>query len=278
MISSPRRNPEKFMKLQNEIEKDLGNLLVVPKRLTSRDSFILKAKATLAKGIKNYQRDRFVCTDVYEPDIKVTVKHSDRALRIMDTMLKCCLARGFRIEHEFSFSRVYLRKVYMQIKIRELRKQIVHIGNENPTYEPTGVLEFSLDNYRNRRWKDGRVKLEDQVLKILATMEFEVNELHEIWDANALKKKQLEERTYLKELKENYHKQDLNDFKNLLLTAKRWKDAQVLREYLKEIEESNTSSPELDYWLHWAKEKLTWYEPNLNIVDGILNNSDQNSL
>ena len=43
------------MKLQNEIEKDLGNLLVVPKRLTSRDPFILKAKATLAKGIKNYQ-------------------------------------------------------------------------------------------------------------------------------------------------------------------------------------------------------------------------------
>lgn len=55
MISSPRNNPEKFMKLQNEIEKDLGNLLVVPKRLTSRDPFILKAKATLAKGIKNYQ-------------------------------------------------------------------------------------------------------------------------------------------------------------------------------------------------------------------------------
>jgi hypothetical protein len=256
----------------------LGVLLIVPKRLNSPDPFILKAKATLAKRIRHYQWDGFVCTDVYEPDIKVTLKHADRSLRIMDTLLKCCLARGYRIEHEFSFSRVYLRKDYMKIKIREIRKQIVQKGSENPKYEPTGILEFSLDNYRNCKWRDGRVKLEDQILKILSTMEFEVNELNEIWDANARRKQQLEESTYLKELKENYCKQDMNEFKNLLLTAKRWKDAQLLREYLKEIEESSTSSPELDYWLHWANDKLTWYDPNLNIMDGISNNSDQNSL
>ena len=70
----------------------------------------------------------------------------------------------------------------------------------------------------------------------------------------------------------------MNDFKNLLLTAKRWKDAQVLREYLKEIEENNMTSPELEYWLQWANDKLAWYEPNRNIMDGILNNSDQNNL
>lgn len=278
MITNPRSNPEKFMKLQSEIEKALGMLLLVPKRLTSPDPYILKAKASLAKGIKHYQRDGFVCSDVYEPDIKTSLKHADRALRIMDTFLKCCLARGYRIEHQFSFSRVYLRKDYMQIKIREIRKQIGQKGSENQKYEPTGVLEFSLDNYRNCRWRDGRVKLEDQILKILTTMEFEVNELNAFWDASARRKKQLEEITYLKELKENYYKQDMEAFKNLLLTAKRWKDAQVLREYLKEIELSNTSSPELDYWFHWANDKLTWYEPNRNIMDGISNNSDQNSL
>ena len=278
MISSPRRNPENFIKIQNEIEKDLGALLIVPKRLTSPDPFITKAKTTLSKSIRTYQWNGFVSTGVYEPDIKTTPKHANRALRIMDTLLKCFIARGYRIEHQFSFSRVYLRKDYMKIKIREIRKQIGQNGSENQKYEPTGVLEFSLDNYRNCKWRDGRVKLEDQILKILTTMEFEVNELNEYWDNNARKRRIQDEKDYLEELRENYALQEINYFKNLLLTAKRWKDAQVLREYLKEIEESNISSPELDYWLTWAKEKLTWYEPNLNIVDGILNNSDQNSL
>lgn len=278
MISNPRRNPEKFLKIQQEIEEELGVLLVVPKRLTSPDPFITKVKGTLEKGIEPYQWDGFVCSGVYEPDIKTTPKHANRALRIMDTLLKCFIARGYRIEHQFSFSRVYLRKDYMQIKIREIRKQKVQNGSENPKFEPTGILEFSLDNYRNCKWRDGRVRLEDQILKILTTMEFEVNELNEFWDANAQRKKHSEESAYLKELKENSRKQDMNDFKNLLLTAKRWKDAQVLREYLKEIEVSNASSLELDYWLSWAKEKLAWYEPNRNIMDGILNNFDQNSL
>ena len=191
MISSPRRNSKNFMKIQNEIENDLGVLLIVPKRLTSPDPFIVKAKASLTKGIKHYQSDGFVSSDVYEPDIRSTPKRANRALRIMDTLSKCFLARGYRIEHELSFSRVYLRKVYMQFKVREVRKQVAKNVNGNPKYEPTGALEFSLDNYRSCRWRDGRVKLEDQVLKILTTMEFEVNELNQVWEANSRKKKQL---------------------------------------------------------------------------------------
>lgn len=278
MICNPRNKPEKFLKLQHEIENELRDLIVVPGKLTAPDPYIVKAKNTM--GIKGnyYQWDGFVCSGIYEPDIKTTPKLANRALRIMDTLLKCFRARGFRIEHECSFSRVYLKKDYIKVKIREIRKQLPQKGDESPKYEPTGILEFSLDNYRNCRWRDGRVKLEDQILKILTTIEFGVNELNEFWDANARRKQQLDESNYLKELKENYIKQDMNDFKNLLLTAKRWKDAQVLREYLKEIEVSNTSSPELEYWLQWANVKLAWFEPNRNIMDGILNNSDQNSL
>ncbi len=278
MISNPRDKPEKFLKLQNEIENHLGDLTVVPTKLITSDPYIVKAKNTMGIKRNHYQWDGFVCSGICEPDIKTTPKLANRALRIMDTLLKCFKARGYRIEHECSFSRVYLKKDYIQVKIREIRKQLLQKGDESPKYLPTGILEFSLDNYRNCRWRDGRVKLEDQILKILTTIEFGVNELNEFWDANVRRKQQLDESNYLKELKENYCKQDMNDFKNLLLTAKRWKDAQVLREYLKEIEVSNTSSPELDYWLHWARDKLAWYEPSNNIEDGILNNSDQNSL
>ena len=278
MLSNPKNNPEKFLILQREIENSLGNLLLVPNKIISPDPYIAKAKLTMSNKIKHHSWEGFVSSGNHEPDILTTPKNANRALRIMDTLLKCFIARGYRVEHEYSFSRVYIRNCYFQIKIRELRKQMTPKENDVKKYIPTGILEFSLDNFRGTRWKDGLIKLENQILKILTSIEFEVNELNEYWDNNARKKRIQEEKDYLEELRENYALQEINYFKNLLLTAKRWKDAQVLREYLKEIEESNTSSPELDYWLHWAKEKLTWYEPNLNIVDGILNNSDQNSL
>ena len=279
MIANPRNYPEKFFKLQTEIETALGEILRVPTKLVDPDPTIAKAKATMSAKYKHFHWPGFVCSGEYEPEIKTTPKLANRALRIMDTLLKCFAARGYQIEHQHGFSRIYLRKVHIKIKLREVRKQVTQVGNDHISYMPTGILEFSLDNYSNTRWKDSKaVKLEDKILLIVTTIEFHVNELNEIWSKNARDKQHKEEIAYLKELRLNSERKDFNDFKNLLSAAQRWKNGQVLREYLTVIENSNEPSPELEYWLNWSYDKLKWYEPKNNIAEDIFNSSDQNKL
>lgn len=65
-------------------------------------------------------------------------------------------------------------------------------------------------------------------------------------------------------------------FKDLLEKAKRWNEAQVLRDFICAFErkalEVGTFTAEKERWIKWAKEKADWYDP-LRETDGIVTGS-----
>lgn len=279
MTGNSIRNSETYIQLEKEIKTSLKKLLIVPKRLKDPEPEIKKAKLSMSKKRYSYQWNGYVHTDEDEPNINTTSKLADRALRIMDTLLKCLKARGYKIHYGYRYTRVEIKKVSMTIGLREPRKKLpLKEKSSDQEYIPSGILVFTLDNYRGTEWKDGKEKLEDQILPILTRMEFEVNELHKIWEANAQRKKKEDEQNYLRELRQNYVKAELNEFKDLLLTAKRWKEAQILREYLYTLEETSNLTPEFKHWLTCAKEKLNWYDPATTDQYSLFKDIDPNKI
>ncbi|WCT13676.1 hypothetical protein [Mucilaginibacter jinjuensis] len=54
--------------------------------------------------------------------------------------------------------------------------------------------------------------------------------------------------------------------------AKRWKQAELLREYLNAIQTSDNE------WLAWANHKAVWLDPNLNCEDEWMAGVDKNTV
>jgi hypothetical protein len=59
-------------------------------------------------------------------------------------------------------------------------------------------------------------------------------------------------------------------FKELMNAAKRWKQAELLREYL-----NATPNPDSE-WLTWANYKADWLDPNINAEDELMAGVDKN--
>jgi hypothetical protein len=81
---------------------------------------------------------------------------------------------------------------------------------------------------------------------------------------------------------EQRHKQELNEFRKLVVNADRWHLAQHLRAYLeqleKQAEKTNTLTDELKEWLNWAQHKVNWYDPLINAKDEWLSDEDKNNI
>ena len=108
---------------------------------------------------------------------------------------------------------------------------------ERREYHPTGILAFRLEGIYPKEWKDGKLTLENQLVKILAKLELEGKRKKEerLYFAEQRRKEE-ETKRIERELKERTEK-ELKDFKILLAEANRWQQAKILREYINVVEE-----------------------------------------
>lgn len=141
-------------------------------------------------------------------------------------------------------------------------------------FAPTGVLSFRIVRFYERDWKDGKLKLEEQLPNILAQLELiglkakADSEERDAWHREYERKRKEEQDILVR--KQN----ELSLYESLAKEAKCFNEAQVIRNYVREVEnrigsETLPIEKNLD-WIKWAKDKADWIDPLVEKKDILL--------
>lgn len=266
--------------LTKQIESNSKAPLIVPEKLSKPDILIQNTKFIHDKRKKEryYRNDRLDYVS-----INVDETNWDRALRIMDTFIKLIRYRGhsFKRDRNNWGPKIAIRDIEFPFHIREVQKRIPPVKEyDTSTYIPTGVLLIKIgESFKAIEWKDGNVKLENQLAKIMAKLELEADEevawkeecrLHAIQRA--------EEKKIEQEFKARKEKEIIKT-KKLFSDAEKFDKATIYRNFInataqKAIQE-NRLTDELKDWIKWANEKADWFDPFINREDELLNDKDR---
>lgn len=132
-----------------------------------------------------------------------------------------------------------------------------------------------------KEWQDRKLSIEEQLSKILAIFEIQA-------EVELKERLEREERWRIRDEEERMEKQlklrkqnELSSFKDLLHSARRWKEANLIREYIAEVKkvatEQNAMSEQFEERLTWAAKKADWYDPFIESIDELLDEVDPNS-
>jgi hypothetical protein len=279
-VELEERPPEKPVKQVSELDMLIKQIsreklpFKVPERLTRPDLLIVAAKASLAK-LTDANFPGMAVTAKGQLDIRVTTGNAGRALRFMDTLIKCVRARGYRYSVEADGNYVIIREIKLRVNFRERTSRIRVHDKPYQEYEwqPNGNLVFRLDSRLKAEWQDLKTQLlEDQLPKVLAKLELAAKQEEEylanarVWQDNWELQRKAQAQWDAQQRKE------LNDFKELVNRAKQWKQANLLREYL-----SAVPYPDSD-WLAWAQHKVNWLDPFVMAEDEWLKFVNKNDL
>jgi hypothetical protein len=266
-----------------EIENDVKAPLIVPEKLSRPDILIQNTKDIYNKRKKEqyYWNDKI---DIVS--ISVQNEHLDRALRIMDTFIKLLRYRGhtFRRDRNNYGPMIVVKDVEFYFSLREAQKRIPPKKvYESSTYLPTGLLVIKIgESYHTKEWKDGSVKLENHLAKIVAKIELEADE-ELIWrEKSRLNAIQREEQEKIKQEFEARREKEITKTKKMFSDAEKFNKATIYRNFItateqKAIKENNLTD-ELKDWIKWANEKADWFDPFTNRQDELLNSKDKEEL
>jgi hypothetical protein len=186
---------------------------------------IIDAKGIFEKKRSHWYAREWITAHFDGLDISVTPKNVDRALLIMDTIIKILYLRNHDIAIRYRSTYAVVNKMEIKICIKELRKRE---KNKGP-FLTTGLLYFRMGNFIIKQFTDGDQMLEKQIPAIMARLEIESNrmimERNKIQKANAIRdENERREKAILERLKK-----EKRDFRNLLNASARWHEARTLR-------------------------------------------------
>ncbi|HWZ15442.1 MAG TPA: hypothetical protein VNW95_09410 [Mucilaginibacter sp.] len=241
---------------------ETANSFLVPAKLKDADPLVAVAAKALQEGDPLYGLEGMYETRRGQLPIRVSKNNMDRALRIMDTLVKCWRRRGYEIGFADKETKVHLRNVELRISLRETVRMLPKKKASDPQrYESTGLLAFKVDGWLEREWKDGKVPLENNVAEILDHMEIAARDLEHIWVENEVRRKKdvAEQQVKAAEIRSN--EQENKAFETLILEAQRWQQLRVLDDYLNELSRSIPRTPAFEEWLNWARNRRRIFDP-----------------
>ena len=160
--------------LAKQIQNDPKAPLTVPDKLTNPDVLIVNTKELISKK-KNapyHWNEKIDSVGIYVED-----NNLDRAFRIMDTFIKLLRYRGhsFRRDINNHGPHIVVNDVESYFHLREVKKRVPQTtAHFSSTYAPTGTFVMKIgESYKAKEWKDGSIKLENQLAKIVAKIELE---------------------------------------------------------------------------------------------------------
>jgi hypothetical protein len=255
--------------LEQEIIKQEGTNLNIPKKLHNPDHLIIAAMESLAAKNEWSFSENLKWTKNNEISISVKPTNISFALRFMDTFIKIIRKRGHNIifDDRFSYVNIYNEKI--EIGFIDKQKRILDESSTNYVYHkliPSDILAFyAKPNLDYRYWTDEKYPLEGQLAKIIAYIELKGEELKNETIERKKYWAEQEEKQRIEEEKKAHIEKEHSDFKNLLNESKQWQKARILREYINEVEniatKDNKVTEELCNWLLWARKKADWYDP-----------------
>jgi len=274
----PQVEPELYKDVQAKIAQELlpENKIIVPNILTKPHPLVIQAKKNI---IESYKYKNCVSSGRESLDIRVSRTNLNRALCIMDILIKELEARGMRVfintkdQKELTCVEV-LGKVF-EIALQETLKYIkIKNGYFDHDYQPTGQLVLRIkrdyEDYRTR-WVDVKnQKVEDRLNSFIIGL-YEAA----LWERAS----EIEREKWHRELKEKERKEEearrlkeeeLKRMKGLENDTLNWHKSRNIRSYIKASEKAylqkNRSiipGAEFDKWRIWASHQADRLDPLL---------------
>lgn len=276
---------KQLSQIKKEIENDSNVVLKVPAKLLNPDPLIAAARDHLYKK-EVYHKDQGVIHYIQgSVGIHVSPGLIKRALCFMDTMIKALRNRGHQFINKNGHAHVVVYGEDYLISCKEREKRVIVKGNyyDSSKLEPTGYLSFRLgESYWMKEWTEGKTRIEEQVLKILAGIEYRgLRDQQERIEREKERLKREKEERIIKALQERKEK-ELANFKELFKKSRRHEEAEIIRRYIDKLEESaiqrNELTDELKNFIRWAREKANWYDPFIEAHDELLDEVDREEL
>jgi hypothetical protein len=266
--------------LCKQIENDSKAPIKVPEKLTKPDILIQNTMELFNKR----KKDRYYRNEKLDY-VSITVEEANfsRALLIMDTFIKLLRYRGhsFRRDRNNWGPNIVVKDVDFNFHLREVQKRIPPEKEYGSSiYIPTGILLIKIgESYKAIEWKDANVKLENQLVKVVAKIEL-LAEMELVWRENCRLHaiQRAEEEKIKKEFQARKEKEIIKT-KNLFSDAEKFDKATIYRNFINATEQraihENTLTEELKEWIKWAKKKADWFDPFINREDELLNDNDR---
>lgn len=271
----PRVIDPNLLRRISEVEKKLKSHLKVPSSLTNLHPKAAQAKVVYAKYGKVEPGVNRCTRDDGSLDITTTPKLFDRALRILNTLIRALEELGHSIETEESGTYAVIGDDRFRFNIREriTRNFKVDASNWRSAIDtPSGELILKLFNsYRYYEWKDARKPIEFALSFFIAKIELNAEEARikrEEYEryAEIHRPRWEEEKKLAEELKLKLENEK-NQLDELFKSVKRWRKAQDIRDFANAkaalANDTNTMDEATRDWLKWAIEKADWLDPNV---------------
>lgn len=263
--------------LTKQILSDENAPLQIPEKLTKPDILIAQTKDYKSNGNYNhydYRKSKIDRLSIYG----VEKENFNRALIIMDIFVKLLRYRGHSFERDINGDgpHIMIKEIPFPFRMREAQKRIPpEKGSYSSTYLPTGILVLKIgENFRAQEWKDGSVKLENQLAKIVAKLEIEAEKEVIRKEESRIYWLKYEEEKERKEQIKKRKEEEIQKFNKLVELSKQYDQALLIREYIKAehqnaISTNNLTNEKLEF-LKWANDKADWLDPLVNKHDEIL--------
>jgi hypothetical protein len=237
-------------------------------------------------------------------NFSVTRDAFDRALGIVDALLKALASQGFDIEidrergmtlfrwretgttlefaltehisrtaHESTPAEERAEKRYWERSSWDTSLKFLHIPRYD--YTPTGVLTIQVGRWPSKSWKDtAKTKLEQRLGEITAGTLVLVQETHakELEEARRKEAHRRAEAHY--EFLTSRRAEETARFESLEASANNWERATRLRAFADAMEEKAKATGEISTeqtdWLQWVRVKADWLDPFVLVSDPIL--------
>lgn len=256
-----------------EIENDLNAPLIVPDEIAKPDILTIQTKQYWKSKISfaSYREDNRIIFP-----IRVEKSNRERALKFMDTFTKLIRYRGHTFSKEYGDTGVLIDGVFIEIDLREASKRVP----AKPPYSgtelvPIGEFIFKIGKYSDEReWRDGKVKLEGMLARIVAKLELMAQSEKEWKERSRIATlKREEEEKRLAEIKKSKD-EEVDKFNRLVKLSEQYYKTVMIRQYIEAVKQmainTNNLTPEKQEWINWATDKADWLDPLINRPDEIL--------
>ncbi len=265
--------------ITKQIQNDPKAPFTVPEKLSNPDVLIQNTKELYSK--RKYG-SYYWNEKIDSVSIDVEDANFNRALRIMDTFIKLLRYRGhsFRRDRNNRGPHIIAKDVEFSFRLREMQKRIPAVKlYDSSTYIPTGIFIMKInESYKSIEWKDGTIKLENQLAKIVANIELDA-EKELVWREECrLNKIKRDEEEKIRKIFEALREKEILKTRKFFSDAKKFDKATMYRNFIKAIEQKaiteNNLTEELIDWIKWANDKADWIDPTSTKQDELLNDND----
>ncbi|NGM72847.1 hypothetical protein [Sphingobacterium sp. SGL-16] len=271
--------------------KDITNANVnLPIRKVGKlDELVIDAKKAFQNQSKGNTDNKLISIAYDVLNINVSPKMIDRALSFFNMLILGVRRIGGKVEVKQQHSTIIYSGERLEISLRErqnrIEKQNPKYSWESYDYIPSGNLYFKLgeNSWSSKEWKDTAYTiLEDKIEDILEYIPTVVLKIQEL-------KREIEQRRIAQEKErqrqleiEKQQTTEINNFLAIKTNAELWQKATLMRAYLTAMEENaiknETFDDQMKQYLIWARRKVDWYDPLVELEDELFEKLDKITL